>query len=313
MKPIVLAQSATTIGLILASSAAFFLARRFTTQTRRLLLFLLTAIILSSPLLIRPPGATLLRFIMAAMAVQAAFRLYDLHRDSSASGARNCLTFAAYAFNPFAIALRRVKAEPPKPLRHNLTVFLTCTSLGGIAIALTAFVFHIDWTRHPFVLEHCTKVISFMLIIQFLLNGLSAAFRLAGVPATTFAGNFFLSPTPAEFWRRYNRPVEQFFRQHVFRAAGGLHHPLRAILATFTLSAVIHEYAFDIAARRFLGYQLLFFLLHGLASALTLRLRPRGPAPLPAILLTTAFNLTTAYLFFLSMNALVPFYTPRPK
>jgi hypothetical protein len=311
MKAIVLPQAAATIGLILASSAAFFLARRFTTQTRRLLLFLLTAIVLSSPLLIRPSGATVLRFVMAAMAVQAAFRLYDLHRESSAAGARNCLTFAAFAFNPFAIVLRSVIAEPPKSIQHNLTVFLTSTSLGVITIALTVFVFHIDWTRHPFVLEHCTKVISFFLVIQFLLNGLSAAYRLAGLPATTFAGNFLLSATPGEFWRRYNHPVEQFFHQHIFRPAGGLHHPLRAILATFAFSAVIHEYAFDIAAHRILGYQLLFFLLQGVASALTLRLRPRGNARLPAILLTTAFNLTTAYLFFLSMNALVPFYVPR--
>lgn len=306
-----LAQSALAVALNLASAGVFCRALRLRRPHRTVLLVLLTAAVLASPLLILPRGAGLLRFIMAAMAVQTAFRIYDLHADPAAPRRPGCLAFLAYQFNPFAIVWRKVWAEHVTPTRNNLGRFIANTSLGLMAIGLMVWVFHIDWPRYPFVLEHCAKAVSFLLVIQLLLNGLAAGYRLAGLPATDFAGNFFLSATPAEFWRRYNRPVEQFFHQYTFRPAGGLHRPLLATMATFAFSALVHEYIFDVAARRFLGYQTAFFLIHGAAAALTLRLRVRGRARPPAILLNTAFNLATAYLFFAGMNAFVPFYVPR--
>jgi len=301
------------MGLNFASGGAYCLALQFAREKRRILLVLLIGVVLSSPLLIRPSGAGLLRFAMAAMAVEVAFRLYDLHRNSAALCRPKGFALMGYALNPFAIVLQRVAAEQPRSARQNLHVFAVGMALGGMSIGLMVYVFHIDWTRYPFVFEHCAKVISFFLVIQFLFNGLSALYRLAGLPATTFAGCFFLSATPAEFWRRYNRPVEQFFHQYVFRPAGGLHRPLLATMATFAFSAVVHEYAFDIAAKRVLGYQILFFLIQGAATALTLRVRLDRRGRLPAIVLTSAFNLATAYLFFLSMNALVPFYVTGRK
>jgi hypothetical protein len=311
MRVVVLPQIALSMGLNLASAGAFRLAWRFPSQKRRILLVLLIGVVLSSPFLIRPSGAGLLRFVMAAMAVEVAFSLYDSHMHSAAPSRPNGLALAGYVFNPFAIVLRRVSAEKPGCARHNLVAFIAGMSLGGMAIGLTVAVFHIDWARYPFVLEHCAKVISFLLIIQFLPNGLSAGYRLAGLPATNFAGAFFFSPTPAEFWRRYNRPVEQFFHQYVFRPAGGLHRPLLATMATFAFSGVVHEYIFDIAARRVLGYQMLFFLINGAATVVTLRARLDRRGRLAAIVLTSAFNLATAYLFFASMNAIVPFYVAR--
>ena len=85
----------------------------------------------------------------------------------------------------------------------------------------------------------------------------------------------------------------------------------RAHRSVFALSAVVHEYIFDIAARRVLGYQGIFFLIHGAGTAMTLRWRFNGFARVLAILLNFAFNLATAYLFFASMNAFVAFYVPR--
>ena len=245
------------------------------------------------------------------MAVESAFRLYDMYMDPPVLRRPNVLARIGYMVNPFAIVLRRVWAEERIHGRNNLGRFTAGTSLGLMAIGLMVWVFRIDWTRYPFVLEHCAKVISFLLVIQLMLNGLAAGYRLAGFPATDFAGNFFLAATPAEFWRRYNRPIEQFFYQHVFRPAGGFHRPLRATMAVFAFSAVMHEFIFDIAARRVLGYQAIFFLIHGTGTAMTLRVRLTGPARVLAIFLNSAFNLATAYLFFTSMNAFVAFYVQR--
>ncbi len=308
-----LAQTVCAVGVNLASAAIFCGAVRHKKQTRASLLVPLTVAVLASPLLILPRGAGLLRFIIAAMSVQTGFRLYDLHEDPAAPQRPNCLGFVAYQFNPFAIAWRRVWSEHQNHVRKDIVRFLADTSLGALAILLMVLVFHIDWARYPFVLEHCAKAISFLLVIQLLLNGLAAGYRLAGLRATDFAGNFFFSATPAEFWRRYNRPVEQFFEWRIFRPAGGLRHPIRATVAVFLFSAIIHEYIFDIAARQVLGYQLAFFLIHGAAAVMTLRLRPKGTSRVAAIALNCVFNLGTAYLFFMSMNAVVPFYVCRVK
>ena len=49
--------------------------------------------------------------------------------------------------------------------------------------------------------------------------------------------NAAAAPTPADFWRRWNRPAAQWFHEHVFLRAGGIRFPLRATLATFAVSA----------------------------------------------------------------------------
>ena len=85
-------------------------------------------------------------------------------------------------------------------------------------------------------------------MIQFLPNGLSPIFRLLDIPATNFAGPFFLARTPAEFWRVDNRPAGQFLHEYVFKPAGGVTRPLRATFLTFLVSGLVHEYVFDIPA-----------------------------------------------------------------
>jgi D-alanyl-lipoteichoic acid acyltransferase DltB (MBOAT superfamily) len=115
--------------------------------------------------------------------------------------------------------------------------------------------------------------------------------------------------TLADFWRRYNRNMHQFFLKDVFVSVGGLRNPLRATLLVFVLSALIHEYIFGIAIGRVQGYQTAFFLIQGVAAAATARVKARGRSALPWIATTFAFNFVTSVLFFASMNELVHFYS----
>ena len=71
------------------------------------------------------------------------------------------------------------------------------------------------------------------------------------------------------------------------------------------------KYVFGIATGRVQGCQLLFFVLQGIAVTVTLRFRPRGWLQPFSILATIAFNLVTSVLFFQSVQALFPFYSPR--
>jgi D-alanyl-lipoteichoic acid acyltransferase DltB (MBOAT superfamily) len=121
------------------------------------------------------------------------------------------------------------------------------------------------------------------------------------------------APTPAEFWRRWNRSAQQFLQEYAFRPAGALRCPIRAIFVTFAASAVLHEYVFGIAIGQFQGWQALFFLSQGVAARLTFRSRPTGWGRVLGTFLTLIFNLAAAALFFQSVNAILPFYSPRPE
>jgi hypothetical protein len=91
--------------------------------------------------------------------------------------------------------------------------FLGLVLLGG--------VFACDWSDTPFASEHSVKVIAtFSTVVSFARMG-AAAYRLSGGAAL----DPMLAPagasTPAEFWRRWNRPAQQFLETYAFRPAGG--------------------------------------------------------------------------------------------
>jgi len=288
----------------------FYPASHWTGRARTTAFLALIGGILLAPILI-PSHARFLRLLAAVNAVAIGARMYDEH--AAVRARRQPISFWTYVTglgNPFAVALRRVMAEPARNTLLDLRRAAVGLILGSLAILLLIRIFEIDW-RNLFVAEHCAKAIALFLIIQFLPNGLAASARLVKLPATDFGGLFFLARTPAEFWRLYNRPAEQFFYEHVFKPAGGRHRMILATLATFAVSGVIHEYVFDLAARRVLGTQMAFFMLEGLAVVATLRLRPRGWMTWPAILLTFAFNVAAVRIFLASLNAIVPFYVSR--
>ena len=82
-------------------------------------------------------------------------------------------------------------------------------------------------------------------------------------------------------------------------------------MLTFVVSALIHEYVFDVAVSRIQGYQTAFFLLQGCAVALTIHVRPKGWSAVGWVVGTFAFNVATGALFFASVNEIVPFYSQR--
>lgn len=301
---------AVALGTSFTSGVAFYPALWLARRARAAALGVALGAVLLSPLLV-PPRARPLRLAAMLVAVTVGVSLYDHYRNADAGFRPGRRRFIESLTNPFALALRRVLSEPIPPRRRDAVQAIVCSLLGMAAVGLLVGAFLIDWRRHLFVTEHCAKAISLFLMIQFLPNGLAAAARLMGIPATDFAGPFFLARTPAEFWRMYNRPVNQFFHEYVFKPAGGRAHPLTAALMVFVVSGIIHEYVLDVPAGRILGSQMLFFLIQGLAVIATMRLRPRGWRAAPMILLTFAFNLATVRLFLAGLNAVLPFYVAR--
>ena len=192
--------------------------------------------------------------------------------------------------------------------RRTLARALLQMSLGA---ALLAWAIRADLGRVSFWLDHGVKLLAIYLLAfdgMFLLLG--GATRACGLAVIDQTRDPILATTPADFWRRYNREAGHWLYEDVFKPLGGLRHPRRAIVVTFLLNGVLHEYLAWILVGSIQGYQMTYFALHGLATALTFRVRPRTRAQkLAGASLTLAFTGLTAVLFFASVDQFFPWYS----
>jgi hypothetical protein len=264
--------------------------------------------ILASPLLI-PPDRPFLRFFASVIALTVVIKLYDIRFDLRRGITPSLAAFASFLGHPFSLVRRCLAAEPRPSRRENL--LRLGRGIVGLALgaALLSYLFRVDWDHYPFLAEHAAKVITFFVALFGGMAAAGALWRLAGGMTRDFSDNPIVARTPADFWRRYNRPTQQFFWEDVFKPVGGMRKPVRATLIVFAVSAVIHEYVFGIAIGRVQGYQTTFFCLQGVAVALTGRVKPKGWRAIPWVAGTLTFNLVSSVLFFASMNGLVPFYS----
>lgn len=132
-------------------------------------------------------------------------------------------------------------------------------------------------------------------------------YRLLGFPVVEMMDRPWAAATPAEFWRKWNRPAEQFLYEDIFKSCGGTRFPRFAILASFFFSGLVHEYLIAASISRFQGYQIIFFGIQGFAVAATARLRPKRALFL-WVGATLAFNLATSIFFFAGIAEIFPFY-----
>jgi hypothetical protein len=300
--------------LVLAIAAPYLLAALcFPLLTRRgwpgkLALIALCLPIALSPCLI-PGDKPLPRFLAAVTAVVAAVKLFDIRHEVQRGTRLSWYVFMAFLLNPFVHVRRCLPTEPRPSVRTDL-LGIVGGALGLVAgLVFLRVLFRVDWDGCPFLAEHGSKIVAFFLAVLSGLTFAAASWRLLGGMARDYITNPLAARTPADFWRRYNRNMHQFFLKDIFVSAGGLRSPVRATLLVFGISALMHEYLFGIAIGRVQGYQTAFFLLQGLAVAATARVRARGWKAVPWVAGTLGFNLVSSVLFFASLNGLVPFYS----
>jgi hypothetical protein len=250
-----------------------------------------------------------LRFGATLVAMSFLVKLYTAFMQAALAAQMNFRDYAMYLAHPALIVLNR--RQPNVPAADNLRRIGFYGPGALVMILVCVLMFRMDWNGLPHALEHCLKVSAVALGVAMTANFAAAIFRLQGGLSQDTMGNLLTARTPAEFWRRWNRPAQQFLRECAFIPAGGVQRPIRATLFTFAISGVVHEYVFGIAAGTVQGRQMLFFMIQGLAVGPTMRLRPRGCKAGVGIVATLAFNLTTAALFFKSVNAVLPFYSGR--
>jgi hypothetical protein len=257
-----------------------------------------------------------LRFVAGLVAVIASVKLFDAMFEARGGRRREKLGFwgfLAFLTNIFAL-VRRKSGQLPVPSRSADRAQLKRSALAtGLGLSLFVVVFHVQWGQWPFAIEHGCKVAALFLVLIPISSFGAAGWRLLGGSALDFMESPLEARTPADFWRRYNRPAGQFLYENVFKPAGGRRRPVRAALVTFGVSAAVHEYLFSVTLGRIQGLQTAFFLIQGIAVVATMRVRPRGAFAVVGVAATLTFNLVTSMLFFTSLDQVVPFYSPdRP-
>lgn len=293
-----------------AASVAGLAYPAIVSRRREITAGLFVTLVLATPYLV-PGEARFGRFLAALTAVTMAVKVYDLGVGARLGHRPGWFEYLVSLPNPSSLVLRKRDLDPIPDTRSSLVRLARSSLAAAAGLLLFLGVFRIDWGRLPFPLEHTVKVLTFFAALVPAAAAGASALRLLGSKTHEPMDRPILARTPAEFWRRYNRAAHQFLREDVFDRAGGRRKPLRATLATFAVSALIHEYVMDVPAGRLQGYQSLFFLIQGLAVVATLRIQPGGLAAVAWIALTLAFNLATGLLFFASINEIVPFYVAR--
>ena len=304
------AQFCVAIGLQLLALAAFYPALHLKGRARLPALTFLGLLSAASPCAIAE-SHRIGRFIAVLVCSGVLIKFYDLAREAAAGRIPSLRTYLQFIANSFWHVLRRRPAVEVRNKWHEVRKMLVSFLAAGIAFGGGYVVFTIDWTRLPFMLEHAAKALTVYTVLIPLANGWAAEWRFLGQPALDTMRHPLAAVTPADFWRRWNRPTQLFLHAHVFLPSGGWRAPVRATLATFAVSGVAHEYVFGIAASRVQGVQMCFFMLQGLAVLATLRFRPRGWQSVLSWALTLAFNLASSILFFYSVGQIMPFYVPR--
>lgn len=300
-----------TAGFVVPYLVAFgmfpLLATRETSRAPWIVPLAACLLIALSPWLV--PGAQpLARFLAAVSAAIVAIKVIDVSLDVQFRSVPTWREYVDFVANPF-VHVRRCLSHERRPSRHENLKDAAQGSLGcAIGITLLIHLFNMTWVEWPFLAEHVGKVIVFMLTITSGLTASTALWRLAGGTARDYMDRPLAARTPAEFWRRYNRNMQQFFWQDVFKTTGGRQAPVRTTLLVFALSALMHELIFFAAIGRVQGYQTMFFLAQGVAAALTLRVKVAGWAAIPWMAGTLTFNLLSSVLFFASIHSVAPFY-----
>lgn len=256
-------------------------------------------------------GGRLARLLLAIHCAVLGGKALDLHLGFATSGRPSFRAYLPWMalYHPWDHCFRRRDEGPLPETRRDLTR----AALG--ALELTLGVGLLGWAIQRsapgagplgFWGDHLPKVLATYLLLTGSARALCSARRLLSGRRTRIAfRDPALAHSPADFWRRWNTPVNVWLSANVWQRLSAKRHPLRASLVAFCASALGHEYMFAIAAERITGYQLAFFGVQGLAATLTLRLRPRGWRRGLAWLATLAFGLATSPLFFASAAPLL--------
>jgi len=269
-----------------------------------------------------PTAAPFPRFLAGCAAFFVAGRMIDFVRVRSREGdeALGLASYIGLLFHPSAITVGASRRRLPsnRPAGPELKRLAIGSVLLSIGICLMVVLFLHGLFKTSFLLDHTVKLLGLLLCVESFSLAWYGLMRLCRLDVPPLSDVCFLSSSPTEVWQRYNSIVGAWLRENVYIPAGGKSNRVRAVLLTFAVSGVAHEYAFGIGLGRLTGYQMTFFMMQGLAVAY---LGSRHETSVPMLTsrrflawtATMLFMLLTSILFLASFGQVLPsFYAVQP-
>lgn len=305
--PIASSLLALLCGYIL--SLLFFLGRKTAPRRRAGLCVISASLTLTTPLII-PAQFPVFRCLVATTLVFFIMKSWEVCRHPGKYASLSLPGYASFLMNHCLTVPRDTDHFRNRlPLSNRARHFAVRTLYISLATAALYGVFQWDWSRHTFWGEHFVKAAASFIWIDCAFPWYGAFWHLAGIRTVRFVDQMWLARTPAQFWRRYHRPAHDWLYQDIFKPLRVLRHPGVALILTFLVSGLMHEYIVAVSLGHVTGHMLAFFILHGLASLLTWRIRLTGPRKLAGLVATYAFLLTSSIYFFIPVDRGLPFYT----
>ena len=180
-------------------------------------------------------------------------------------------------------------------------------------LALAALGQHLGIPERGVLLDSAWKTVEIYLLAGGSNHLLVGSFALAGFQVRDGFRYPILAHSILDFWGRYDVWIHRWLKQHIFEPIGlKRRRPVLGILAVFATSGLLHEYLFLPVDRSVLGWQLAFFLIHGLGAiagvglgVLFRRISGRRAPRALAIAATVAFVLLTAPLFIHCLDRVI--------
>jgi len=299
-----------TVGIGYAAAVLFFFARGLKPVARSIAFVLLGIPVLGCVGLLETGNAAV-RFVAISLPLMIfLLHMWDLHMDPDRVSRLGLWHYIVFV-GDYAWSVARIVDDYGVGLPFRRRALDAGRYVAGLCLvsAVTVGAFRVDWAAYPFLVEHAVKSTCLAALGLWAFQANTALWRLAGAPAAYVATRSVLAAhSPADFWRRWNRPMYRWLLENVYKPLGGRRRPLLAALAAFAVSGLLHEFQFAVTFRRVTGYPTAFFLLQGLATVLTRRFKPTGWLVLPAALFTFAFNTASTVLLLIPVSDQLPLY-----
>jgi hypothetical protein len=134
-------------------------------------------------------------------------------------------------------------------------------------LALAALAQHLGIPARGVLLDSIWKTFEIYLLAGGSNQLLVGTFALAGFQLRDGFRYPILAHSILDFWSRYDVMIHRWLKQHIFEPIGlRRRKPALGILAVFATSGLLHEFLFVPIDRSLLGWQLAFFVMHGLGA-----------------------------------------------